>query len=288
MVWLSVVLAGITLALVVSVLAWPAALSGPVPNTSLSPALRLLWPWVRVLAKPCERLASWSHRERLKRRLHLAGLSHVLQVAELAALQWCSALFCALFAGMIAQMLDATLFLTGTLCLAGAVCGYAFPGLWLNGLKAKRQAQMLRELPFMLDMTTLCVQAGLNLHGALLQAVQYGPEGPLRQELQRAMGDIRAGMPRLQALDAMADRTSLAQVQSLVLALRQADQLGMSLAPLLKSQSAQRQAERFQRAEKLALQAPVKMLFPMVVCIFPCTFLVIGFPVLYRFTQVSF
>src|SRR5690606_38066942 len=118
-----------------------------------------------------------------------------------------------------------------------------------------------------------------NLQGALQQAAQHGPPGPLRQELRHALADMRAGMPRLEALRYWSNRTGLAAVQQLVTALGQADQLGMSLGPLLRAQSEQRRTERFLRAERLALEAPVKMLFPMVFCIFPCTFLIIGFPI---------
>jgi len=89
---------------------------------------------------------------------------------------------------------------------------------------------------------------------------------------------MRAGMPRLEAMHRMAARTGLPPLRQLATSLGQADQLGMSLGPLLRAQAEQRRSERFLRAEKLALEAPVKMLFPMVFCIFPCTFLIIGFP----------
>lgn len=288
MIWLSVLFTGLALALLVYALAWPAAVHTRAHHAQLPLPVRLLWPWVCAFSGPCRRLSSWGQRERLQRRLHKAGLAHALQVGELVALHWCSALVLALAACGAVFALGFGPFAAGLLALPAALSGYVFPALWLRNVAARRQQHMLRELPFLLDMTTLCVQAGLNLHGALMQAVQYGPAGPLCQELHRALGDMRAGMPRLQALDVMAERTALAQVRSLVLALRQAEQLGMSLAPLLKAQSAQRQSERFQRAEKLALEAPVKMLLPMVACIFPCTFLVIGFPVLSRFTNVVF
>jgi len=144
---------------------------------------------------------------------------------------------------------------------------------------AQRRRFMQREFPFLLDMATLCVEAGLSLQGALQEAAQHGPPGPLRDELRRSLADMRAGVVRHEALQQLAGRTGLHAVQQLVTALGQADQLGMSLGPLLRAQSEQRRSERFLRAEKLALEAPVKMLFPLVCCIFPCTFLIIGFPI---------
>jgi tight adherence protein C len=285
--WLSILLTGSALTLLVYLLALPASGSGQPAARSLPVGLRLVWPWIIVVSVPSQRLASWSQRERMARRLQHAGLAHDLQVPQLAALHYCSAAVGAAVSVVLMSVADVSMPLVVLSGLAGALSGYGLPSLWLGTLAARRQDDMRRELPFMLDITTLCVQAGLNLHGALVQAVQYGPAGALRAELQRALGDMRAGMPRLQALDTMAERTALAEVRSLVLALRQADELGMSLAPLLKSQSLQRQAERFQRAEKRALEAPVKMLLPMIVCIFPCTFLIIGFPVFSRFMNLG-
>src|SRR5690606_21822443 len=114
---------------------------------------------------------------------------------------------------------------------------------------------------------------------ALQEAARHGPPGPLRDELRHSLADMRAGVVRHEALRQLAGRTGLQSVQQWVTVLGQADQLGMSLGPLLRAQSEQRRNERFLRAEKLALEAPVKMLFPLVCCIFPCTFLIIGFPI---------
>jgi len=171
--------------------------------------------------------------------------------------------------------------------LPAALAGFGWPLYWLREQGAARQRHMLRELPFLLDMTTLCVEAGLNLQGALQQAAHHGPVGPLRQELRHALADMRTGMPRLEAMHRMAARTGLPALRQLATSLGQADQLGMSLGPLLRAQAEQRRSERFLRAEKLALEAPVKMLFPMVFCIFPCTFLIIGFPVAAKLLEAS-
>jgi tight adherence protein C len=146
--------------------------------------------------------------------------------------------------------------------------------------RGQRRAKRIdRELPFILDMTMLCVQAGLNLQGALQQAAQYGPTGPLRDELQIALSEMRTGASRMQALKSLAARTNVASLKTLVSSLTQADLLGMNLGPILSSRAAQCRTDRFQRAERLAMEAPVKMLFPLIACIFPCTFVVIGFPI---------
>ena len=112
-----------------------------------------------------------------------------------------------------------------------------------------------------------------------------GPRGPLGAELERALRDLRAGPTREQALRGIADRLAMPAVSSLVAALLVAEKQGGSLGPVLRAQAEQRRNERFMRAEKLAMEAPVKMLPPLLVFIFPCTFVVLLFPVASRFLQ---
>src|SRR5690606_12831203 len=245
--------------------------------------LHMSWPWVLALAPVCRPFVSWRMRRTLGRSLLMAGLARWCMPEHIVALQVLGLLSLPL--GSILILRAGGLPYTAHLavpCALMALAGLLWPRLWLRGVVRRRQLQMLREFPFLLDMTTLCVEAGLNLQGALQQAALHGPDGPLRSELRHALADMRAGLPRVQALQELAERCGLTAVQSLVTALAQADQLGMSLGPLLRSQSEQRRAERFLRAEKLALEAPVKMLFPMVFCIFPCTFLIIGFPIVVK------
>ena len=171
--------------------------------------------------------------------------------------------------------------------LAAAVAGYAFPQIWLRDLIQARKRQTLKTLPFMLDIITLCVEAGLNLTGALGQAVAKGPAGPLREELSRVLRDMRAGRTRVDALRMLSDRMNEPAITNLVAALVHAEQMGISLGPILRAQAEQRRNERFARAEKLAMEAPVKLLFPLLAFIFPCTFIVIGFPIVMKFVHAG-
>ena len=278
--WLSCLAAGLSLCLLVWVITRPAVSHAGAPAASDHGMFRLLWPWIVAFSNVCRPFISWSIRHRLHNRLQVAGLDRQWLPEHIVAMQLMLLCIVGCFSGWMMTMSSEVA--VAKAVLAGLVLGAiaaAWPPYWLRSLRRSRQTRMLRELPFLLDMTTLCVEAGLNLQGALQQAAQHGPPGPLRMELRRTLMDIRAGMPRQQALEELARRTDLASIRSLVLTLAQADQLGMSLGPLLRAQSEQRRSERFLRAEKLALQAPVKMLFPMVFCIFPCTFLIIGFPI---------
>ena len=288
--WISCIAAGLSLCLVVWVFTRPViAQEADIVSASHGAAFRLAWPWILAVSRLCGPFISWPTRELLRRRIQVAGLAFSWKPEYVVALQ-CLVFFLAVLTGSACLSVFFNISVLHSVLLAmttGLVLMW-WPRLWLRDMGLRRQAVMLREFPFLLDMTTLCVEAGLNLQGALQQAAHHGPEGPLRGELRHALADMRAGMPRLQALDDLAGRTGLAAVRSFVTALSQADQLGMSLGPLLRSQSEQRRAERFLRAEKLALEAPVKMLFPMVLCIFPCTFLVIGFPIVIKIMGTEF
>lgn len=171
---------------------------------------------------------------------------------------------------------------------AGAAVGYAYPALWLRDLLARRKNELLKTLPFYLDIITLCVEAGLNMQGAMQQAVGKGPRGVLRDEFQRVLRDIRAGKGRADSLRGMAERLNETTVTSFTTAVIQAESMGMNLGPVLRAQADQRRTERFMRAEKLAMEAPVKLLFPLIAFIFPCTFIVLFFPIVMKFMHAGF
>ena len=280
--WIAVAGAGLAAAL------WTRWLMAPVLGRAAAGqagrpwAMQLAWPWIAAAGAACRPWLTWQQRRKLSRAIERAGYGGRFGTEHLAGAQAIAAGAGA--AGMAAMTLAAGV--ASPIMAAGAamaaLCGAAFPRLWLGGRIRHRSRLMVRQLPFLLDLTTLCVEAGLTLQGALQQAVERGPAGPLRDALQDVLSDMRTGMSRQQALRALADRAGLPAVRMLVAALIQADTLGMSLGPILRAQSEQYRNERFLRAERQAMEAPVKMLLPLVACIFPCTFLVIGFPIAVR------
>jgi len=274
-------LAGACTAFAVRALLAPLRSGASAPRTE--PALpwwwRVSWPWTAWLARRAGPLLSWRARTRWERLMHRAGLPPQVAERDLAALAWLAGAIAAALAGGIAWRLDGEP--AGPAAIA-AVAASAWPRLWLRRLAAHRTRRIDRDLPFVLDLATLCVEAGLGLHGALQQAAQCAPPGPLRDALAGALADMRAGQPRATALKAMAERSGSAALRAWVAALAQADTMGMSLGPLMRGQAAQCRADRFQRAERLAMEAPVKMLLPLIGCIFPCTFIVLGFPIAWQ------
>jgi len=240
-------------------------------------------PWLRVCGRAFMPLLSWRLRTVLMRGAQGAGMEAVWDLVAVVGLLLCAGVGGSA-AGTVLGLSVTEDFAAQPVTMVCVVLGGAVVAVWLlwhhiRALAARRRQAMLREFPFLLDLMTLCVEAGLNLHGALRQAAQHGPSGPLRQELRLALNAMRAGHPRHQALMEMAARCDLPVLALWVAAVQQADRLGMSLGPLLRAQAAQQRSDRFLRAETLAMQAPVRLLFPLVTCMFPCAFLVIGFPI---------
>jgi len=169
--------------------------------------------------------------------------------------------------------------------LVGAVLGYFYPSIWLQDTRKRRYLLVQKAMPMFLDFITMAVEAGLNLTGALNQVVQKGPPGPLRQEFFMVVRDLRSGLPRADALRRMESRLMMPEVSSFVGTVIQAEKMGASLGSALRSQADQRRSERFQRAEKQAMEAPVKLIGPLMMFIFPVTFIVIGFPIAMKFLK---
>lgn len=247
------------------------------------PALwRLAWPLTQPLAAHLGAWLSVRGRFVLLERLRRAGLERALSPQQFVA----GRAVAALAAVALACLAWSPRGMAPPLALAlAALLGWALPASWLRDRIETRRRAVLRELPFYLDVITLAVESGLNLSVALVHAVDKGPRGPMRTELERVLRDLRAGRPRAEALRALADRLATPAAGSLVAALLVAEKHGSALGPVLRAQAEQRRNERFLRAEKLAMEAPVKMLPPLLVFVFPCTFVMLLFPVLSRFLE---
>ena len=158
--------------------------------------------------------------------------------------------------------------------IAGAGLGYMAPEFWLGGKARKRSFAMVLQLPDALDLLTISVEAGLGFDAALAKVVEK-MEGPLVSEFRQALAEIRMGRTRRDALRDVVNRADSQPISNFIGAIIQAEQLGVPIAKVLQIQSQQLRIERRQRAEEMAAKAPVKMLFPMVGCIFPTIFIVI-------------
>ncbi len=235
---------------------------------------RLAWPFIQAVVHYVGHMFSDTAVELAEARLKRGGAEYIVNARQFLATRLVSAIVFALCAVLLGSALGGAALL---FCLVAGIGGFYYPELWLREKTASRQNEILRSLPFYLDVITLSVEAGSNLTGGMTQAVQKTPDTVLRREISRVLRDIRAGKTRAESLRDLAERAGSAQVKMVVASLIQAEKTGASLGPILRAQSDQLRTQRFQRAEKLAMEAPVKMLGPLVMFIFPTTFFVLGF-----------
>lgn len=158
--------------------------------------------------------------------------------------------------------------------LLGAPVGFFLPDLLLYNAGSKRQAVMRKQLPNTLDMLTVCVEAGLGFDAALAQ-VARNTQGPMAAECVRMLQEMQLGKSRVEALRALADRTTVVELRAFVSAMVQASDLGVPTGQVLHEQSKEMRTKHRQLAEEKAQKLPVKILFPMMFCIFPALFIVV-------------
>jgi tight adherence protein C len=246
----------------------------------LPPLLKLIWPFIQIISNFVCPFLPYDYMEHTEKRLQRTGVSYLLTSEQFVALQI-----------FMAAILPPTVWMCLTVMgksfplaiIISPLLGFMFPNVWLADTRKRRELAVIRSMPVYLDFITMCVEAGLNLSGALAQAMEKAPPGPLRNEFSIVLRDLRAGLTRADALRRMSDRLDITEVTSFVSAVVQAEKMGASLATVLRVQAEQRRNERFQRAEKLAMEAPIKLVGPLILFIFPVTFIVLAFPIVMKF-----
>lgn len=166
-----------------------------------------------------------------------------------------------------------------------AFVAYVFPIAALDGKAQKRQEQIRRTLADTIDLLTISVEAGLAFDAALLHA-RRSMKGPLSEEIGRMLHEMQLGIRRSDAMRNLSERTNVEELRSFVLAMVQADVFGVSVANVLRSQSQELRTKRRQRAEERAMKIPVKLLFPMIVCILPALLILVVGPGVIRIADV--
>jgi tight adherence protein C len=245
---------------------------------------RTLRPLMARLSGTVGRLTSSSFTERTAKRLALAGNPGNLRTADWLGIKAVGAVVSAILFFLLFGLAGGNFILGVLLALAGLGIGYIVPEFWLGGRVRKRQHAILLSIPDALDLLTISVRAGLGFDAALGKVVEK-MEGPLTDEFQRALAEVRVGKARRDALRDIIPRTEVPPLTNFIGAIIQAEQLGVSISKVLQVQSEQLRIERRQRAEEMAAKAPIKMLFPLVGCIFPALFIVILGPALILIIQ---
>jgi tight adherence protein C len=160
------------------------------------------------------------------------------------------------------------------LAAMGAVLGYMYPTFSLQRKAKKRQKELRLALPGVLDLLTVCMEAGLSLEMAMMRVSEYD-HSLLAAEFQKVLNEVRLGRTRGEAMMTMAERLDVEELSSFVRSMIQAEPLGLSVANVLRIQSEELRRVRRQRAETAGHRAPVLMLMPMMMCIFPCIFVIL-------------
>ncbi len=161
--------------------------------------------------------------------------------------------------------------------IVGAVCGFFLPDVLLYNAGQKRQAKIQTLMPDAIDMLTICVEAGMGFDAAMAQ-VARNTEGPLAAEFARSLQEMQIGKSRSQALRAMVGRTSVPELRTFVSAVVQGAELGIPVAQVLREQAKEMRVRRRQRAEGRAQQVPVKITFPLILCLFPALLVMVVGP----------
>jgi tight adherence protein C len=245
---------------------------------------RTLRPLAMNLSGYVARITSQSFTERTEKRLALAGHPGNLRVGDWLGIKAIGTIVGAIIFFLLFFFVIKTGPLAFGVAGAGAAFGYIAPEFWLGGRVRRRQHIILLQIPDALDLLTISVRAGLGFDGALGKVVEK-LKGPLTDEFRRALAEIRVGKSRREALRDIVPRTEVTALTNFIGAIIQAEQLGVSISKVLQVQSEQLRIERRQRAEEQAAKAPIKMLFPLVGCIFPSLFIVILGPAIILIVQ---
>jgi tight adherence protein C len=210
----------------------------------------------------------------LRISLDRAGRPWEMTPAEFRGLRLVSVLLFLLLAPLMAHTLAITLLMKIAVAFLAVVIGLSLPDAWLQGKISTRQAHIRRSLPDVLDLLVVSMEAGVGFDAAVAQAAN-AMRGPLPDEMQRTLQEMRLGRTRTEALRELALRVDVAELTSFVTAVTQADRLGAGIAPTLRVQSETARAQRMQRVREAAAKLPTKLLFPLIFFLMPALFVVL-------------
>jgi tight adherence protein C len=238
---------------------------------------KLFKPIVRLFSGEVRKLLSDANYAKTQTRLSAGGMNYAILPEEFVTLRFVCAVFCGIVGVMLYQgdvdlSPEVKLFL-----VVLAPLGYLYPDIWLKDKTAYRRRRVAKEFPFLLDLLVLSMKAGLNYSTSLGQAIASLPNGPVKDEFGKLLREIRAGKVRREALLDLAARMNINSVHNFVAAINQAEETGGEIVDVLTIQAEQRRTERFNEAEAAANKAPVKMLIPMMLFLFPIVFMLVGF-----------
>lgn len=246
---------------------------------------RILKPLMEVTSSKMGRLLPQKGIDNIEKRLIIAGSPGNLGPHEFISIQIALCVIFAVGGAFLVHLLDFGYIRTGLGGALFALLGYNLPKLYLKNKTQQRQKDIQRNLPDVIDLLTVSVEAGLGFDSAIAK-VTTKIKGEIAREFTIVLKEIKMGKARRDALKDMVSRTQVDDLSNFIGAVVQADQLGVSMGNMLRIQSGQMRVNRRQRAEEKAMKAPIKMLFPMVFFIFPCIFIVLLGPALIKLIKM--
>ncbi|MDH3730631.1 MAG: type II secretion system F family protein [Acidimicrobiia bacterium] len=235
-------------------------------------AERAIAPIVQRVGSLVLRYTPHGWMRRTRERLALGGWQELFDVNAWAAIRIVSILLGVVGAFLVPGNFTGLQKLLVVFLMIGA--GFALPDAILNRRIEERREAMRKELPEILDLLVISVEAGLGFDGAMSRVIE-SVKGEMSTEFSRMQAQTRVGVSRRDALEQLGERTDVDELRSFILAMNQADSFGVSIARVLRVQSEEMRTRRRQRAQERAFAAPVKMVFPLVLCVFPAMFVLL-------------
>ena len=235
---------------------------------------RVISPLLRIIVNKAAKVAPRGQDEKIITQLIVADVDNNWSTTDWQGLKYGMALGGAFISLVIAAIAPFSFIARFEIVILGFLFSYMAPSVWLKQKGKARMGEITKTFPDVLDLLTICVEAGLGFDAALMKVVEKS-KGILGAEFQRVLQEIKMGKPRRDSLRDLAKRNPTEDLKTWVAALVQADQLGISMGGVMRTQSQEIRLKRRQRIEEKAQKAPVKVMLPLVFFIFPCVFIVI-------------
>lgn len=242
---------------------------------------RIVTPVMDGLRQVMRRVTPLGMNDRIEERLALAGNPARWDVERVVAFKIVGAVAAVVLGGLTWLSGDASPLRVAIISVLFALIAFIAPDVILGGMATRRREEIRKALPDTMDLLTISVEAGIGFDGALTQVVQKVP-GQLSAEIARMLQEIQLGESRVESFKNLASRTKVEELDSFVLAMIQADVFGVSVSKVLRAQAGELRTRRRQRAERRAMQVPVKILFPTIFCVLPALLIVILGPAVIR------
>ena len=235
---------------------------------------RMIMPSVRRMGRGAVRLTPFDLNARINEQLILAGNPEAWDAERVVALKIIGGIAGVVAGALLMTLLPISGWLKIVFVVMTGLIGYTVPSSQVRAMASKRQRTIQKQLPDVMDLLTISVEAGLGFDAALAQVTKNVP-GPLAEEMSRLLQEVQIGVSRADAFRNMSTRTNVAELQSFTLSMIQADLFGVSIANVLRAQSRELRQKRRQRAEEIAQKIPVKLLFPMIFMVLPALFIIV-------------